>query len=69
MKNEGQVMFVVRTPDLDNRWQALILTDSLPLCLKDMIAMRLGFQYMRIEKDLLLAQEDESFDHALMVIG
>ena len=60
-------MFVVRTPDLDNRWQALILTDSLPLCLKDMIAMSMGFQYIRREKALILAQEDESIDHALTV--
>ena len=67
VKNVGQVMFLERTPDLDNRWQALILTDSLPLCLKDMIAMRLGFQYMRREKALILAQEDEGIDHALMV--
>ena len=67
VKIEGQVMFLEQTPDLDIRWQALILTDSLPLCLKDMIAMRLGFQYMRREKALILAQEDEGIDHALMV--
>ena len=67
VKTAGQVMFLEQTPDLDIRWQAVILTDSLPLCLKDMIAMRLGFQYMRREKALILAQEDEGIDHALMV--
>ena len=60
-------MFLGQTSDLDNRWQAVILTDSFPLCLKDMIAMRLGFQCMRREKAVVLAREAESIDHALTV--
>ena len=67
VKIEGQVMFLEQTPDLDIRWQALILTDSLPLCLKDMIAMRLGFQCMRREKAVVLARLEESIDHVLTV--
>ena len=67
VKTGGQVMFLEHTPDLDNRWQALILTDSLRLCIKDMIAMRLGFQCMRRDKAVVLALEVESVDHVLAV--
>ena len=67
VKAEGQVMFLGHAPDLDSRWQTEILTDSLPFYLKDMIAMKLGFQYMRQEDAVALAREQEGVDHVLTV--
>ena len=67
VKAEGQVMFLGHAPDLDSRWQTVILTDSLPFCLKDMIAMKLGFQCMRQEDAVALVREQECVDHVLTV--
>ena len=67
VKAEGQVMFLGHAPDLDSWWQTVILTDSLPLCLKDIIAMKLGFQCMRQEDAVALAREQEGVDHVLTV--
>ena len=49
VKTEGQVIFLGHAPDLDSRWQTVILTESLLFSLEDMIAMKLGFQWMRQE--------------------
>ena len=64
---EGQVMFLGHAPDLDSRWQTLILTESLLFNLKDMIAMKLGFQCMRQEDAVALVREQEGVDHMLTV--
>ena len=67
VKAEGQVMFLGHAPDLDRRWLTVILTESLLFSLKDMVAMKLGFQFMRREDAVALAHEQEGVDHVLTV--
>ena len=67
VKTVGQVMFLGQAPDLDHRWQTVILTESLLFRLQDMIAMKLGLQFMRQEDAIELAREQEGVDHMLTV--
>ena len=67
VKTVGQVMFLGHAPDLDHRWQTVILTESLLFSLQDMIAMRLGLQFMRQENAIDLGREQEGVDHMLTV--
>ena len=60
-------MFLGHAPDLDSRWQTVIVTESLLFTLQDMLAMRLGLQFMRQEDAVALAREQESVDHMLTV--
>ena len=63
----GQVMFLGHAPDLDRQWQTVIVTESLLFTLQDMLAMRLGLQFMRQEDAVALAREHEGVDHMLTV--
>ena len=67
VKTAGQVMFLGHAPDLDSRWQTVIVTESLLFTLQDMLAMRLGLQFMRQEDAVALAREQEGVDHMLTV--
>ena len=49
IKCPGQFMFLGHAPDLDRRWQIVIVTENLLFSLQDMLAMRLGIQFMRQE--------------------
>ena len=40
VKTAGQVMFLGHAPDLDSRWQTVIVTESLLFTLQDMLAMQ-----------------------------
>ena len=60
-------MFLGHAPDLDSRWQTVIVTESLLFTLQDMLAMRLGLQFMRQEDAVALAREQEGVDHMLTV--
>ena len=40
------------TPDLDHRWQALVITERSPLSLKETALINLGFSYIRRESDV-----------------
>ena len=64
MKTDGHVVFMGQAPDLDSCWQAVILSDCMPLSLHDKAAMSLGFHYMGREKAVgQLEREDESVQH------
>ena len=67
VKTAGQVMFLGHVPDLDSRWQIVIVTESLLFSLQDLLAMRLGIQFMRQEDAVALAREQEGVDHMLTV--
>ena len=67
VKTAGQVMFLGHAPDLDSRWQTVIVTESLLFTLQDMLAMRLGLQFMRQGDAVALAREQEGVDHMLTV--
>ena len=43
---------LVPTPDLDSRWQALIVTDRCPLSLEETALISTGFHYIRREADV-----------------
>ena len=43
---------LVPTPDLDCRWQALIVTDRCPLSLQETALISIGFHYIRRETDV-----------------
>ena len=60
-------MFLGHAPDLDSQWQVVIVTENLLFSLQDMLAMRLGLQFMRQEDAVALAREQESIDHMLTV--
>ena len=64
IKTDGHVVFMGQAPDLDNCWQAVILSDCMPPSLRDKAAMSLGFHYMGREKAVgQLEREDESVQH------
>ena len=67
VKTAGQVMFLGHAPDLDSRWQVVIVTENLLFSLQDMLAMRLGLQFMRQEDAVALEREQENVDHMLTV--
>ena len=46
VKTAGQVMFLGHAPDLDSRWQTVIVTESLLFTLQDMLAMKLGLRFI-----------------------
>ena len=65
VKTAGQVMFFGHAPDLDSRWQVVILTDNPLFSLQDMLAMKLGLQFMRQEDAVARAREQDNIDHML----
>ena len=67
VKIAGQVMFLGHAPDLDSRWQVVILTENLLFSLQDMLAMKLGIQFMRQEDAVARAREQDGIDHMLTV--
>ena len=67
VKFPGQFMFLGHAPDLDRRWQIVIVTENLLFSLQDMLAMRLGIQFMRQEDAVAHAREQDSVDHMLTV--
>ena len=67
VKTAGQVMFMGHAPDLDSRWQIVIVTENLLFSLQDMLAMRLGIQFMRQEDAVAHAREQDGVDHMLTV--
>ena len=67
VKVPGQFMFLGHAPDLDRRWQIVIVTENLLFSLQDMLAMRLGIQFMRQEDAVAHAREQDSVDHMLTV--
>ena len=67
VKTAGQVMFLGHAPDLDSRWQIVIVTENLLFSLQDMLAMRLGIQFMRQEDAVAHAREQDGVDHMLTV--
>ena len=67
VKTAGQVMFLGHAPDLDSRWQTVIMTESLPFTLQDMLAMKLGLRFIRQGDAVTLAREQVGVDHMLTV--
>ena len=67
MKTAGQAMFLGHAPDLDSQWHTVILTRSLLFNLQDVLAMKLGLQFMRQEDAIALAREQEGVNHMLTV--
>ena len=65
VKTAGQVKFFGHAPELDSRWQIVILTDSQLFSLQDMLAMKLGLQFMRQEDAVARAREQGNIDHML----
>ena len=51
LRGRGLVKFHP-TPDLDSRWQALIVTDRCPLSLEETALISTGFHYIRREADV-----------------
>ena len=43
---------LVPTPDLDNRWQAMIVTANSPLSLEELALISTGFHYIRRQSDV-----------------
>ena len=60
-------MFLGHAPDLDSRWQIVILTENLLFSLQDLLAMKLGIQFMRQEDAVERAREQDGIDHMLTV--
>ena len=58
-------MFLGNAPDLDRRWQIVIVTETILFSLQDMIAMRLGIQFMRQEDAVAHARQQEGVDQVL----
>ena len=56
VKTAGQVMFLGHAPDLDSRWQTVIVTESLLFTLQDMLAMKLGLRFIRQGDAVTLAR-------------
>ena len=67
VKTAGQVMFLGHAPDLDSRWQIVIVTANMLFSLQDMLAMKLGIQFMRREDALANAREQDGINHLLTV--
>ena len=65
IKCPGQSMFLGHAPDLDRRWQIVIVTENLLFSLQDMLAMRLGIQFMRQEDAVAHARQQEGVDQVL----
>ena len=65
VKVPGQSMFLGHAPDLDRRWQIVIVTENLLFSLQDMLAMRLGIQFMRQEDAVAHAREQDGIDRML----
>ena len=65
VKVPGQSMFLGHAPDLDRRWQIVIVTENLLFSLQDMLAMRLGIQFMRQEDAVAHARQQEGVDQVL----
>ena len=51
LRGPGQIC-LHPTPDLDYRWQALIITDRSPLSLEETALIAMGFYYIRRESDV-----------------
>ena len=47
------------TPDLDSRWQALIITERSPLSLEETALISMGFHYIRRESDVEKWEHDD----------
>ena len=60
-------MFLEHAPDLDSRWQTVIMTESLPFTLQNMLAMKLGLRFIRQGDAVTLAREQVGVDHILTV--
>ena len=67
VKVAGQFMFLEHGSGLDSRWQIVIVTENPLFSLQDMLAMRLGIQFMRQEDAVAHAREQDSVDHMLTV--
>ena len=67
VKTAGQVMFLGHAPDLDSRWQIVIVTANMLFSLQDMLAMKLGIQFMRREDALANAREQDGINYLLTV--
>ena len=65
IKCPGQSMFLGHAPDLDRRWQIVIVTENLLFSLQDRLAMKLGIQFMRQEEAVAHAREQDGIDHIL----
>ena len=65
VKFPGQFMFLGHAPDLDHRWQIVIVTENLLFSLQDMLAMKLGIQFMRQEDAVAHAREQDGIDRIL----
>ena len=65
IKVPGQFIFLGHAPDLDRRWQIVIVTENLLFSLQDMLAMRLGIQFMRQEDAVAHAREQDGVDRML----
>ena len=60
-------MFLGHAPDLDRRWQIVIVTENLLFSLQDMLAMKLGLRFIRQGDAVTLAREQVGVDHILTV--
>ena len=67
VKTAGQVMFLGHAPDLDSRWQTVIVTESLLFTLQDMLAMKLGLRFIRQGNAVTLGREQVGVNHMLKV--
>ena len=67
VKTAGQTMFLEHAPDLDSRWQIVIVTENMLFSLQDTLAMKLGLQFMRQEDAVARAREQDGVDHMLTV--
>ena len=66
IKLPGQSMFLGHAPDLDRRWQIVIVTENLLFSLQDVLAMKLGIQFMRREDAVAHAREQDGIDCILV---